>query len=76
MIAGSDIANGFASSLTESSGFSASRITSARRVGSDSAANVRSRAASENLTIWFSIKRAKGCQPGRHSGAERSEAPE
>jgi hypothetical protein len=40
--AGSDIANGAASALTEISGSSASRITSARRVGSDSAAKVRS----------------------------------
>jgi hypothetical protein len=55
MIAGSDIENGAASSLTEISGCSASRITSARRVGSESAAKVRSRAASINLTIWFSI---------------------
>ncbi len=42
MIAGSDIANGAASALTEMSGSSASRITSARRVGSASAAKVRS----------------------------------
>ena len=46
MIAGSDIENGAASSLTDTSGSDASRITSARRVGSDSAAKVRSRAAS------------------------------
>jgi hypothetical protein len=44
MIAGSDIANGPFSSLTEHPGFSASRMTSARRVGSASAAKVRSRA--------------------------------
>ncbi len=56
MTAGSDILNGDASSLTDRAGRSASRITSARRVGSDSAAKVRSRLASENLTIWFSIK--------------------
>jgi hypothetical protein len=43
MIAGSDTLNGTASSLTESPGSAASRITSARRVGSDSAANVRLR---------------------------------
>jgi len=54
--AGSDIVNGAARSLTERSGFSASRITIARRVGSESAAKVRSRGAFENLTIWFSIK--------------------
>jgi len=46
MIAGSDIENGAANSLTDSSGSDASRITSARRVGSDSAAKVRSRLAS------------------------------
>jgi len=42
MIAGSDIANGAASSLTERPGSCASRITSERRVASDSAAKVRS----------------------------------
>jgi hypothetical protein len=42
MTAGSDIANGAASSLTESPGSCASRITSARRVASESAAKVRS----------------------------------
>ena len=44
--AGSDISNGSASSLTERPSPPASRATSARRVGSDSAAKVRSRAAS------------------------------
>jgi len=44
MIAGNDIANGVASALTERPGSSASRITSARRVGSESAAKVRSSA--------------------------------
>ena len=43
MIAGSDTGNGAASALTEMSGSAASRITSARRVGSASAAKVRSR---------------------------------
>ena len=43
MIAGSDTGNGAASALTERSGSAASRITSARRVGSESAAKVRSR---------------------------------
>jgi len=62
MIAGSETGNGAASSLTERSGCSASRITIARRVGSDSAAKVRSSVVSENLTIWFSIKAQKGCQ--------------
>jgi len=44
MIAGSDTENGAASALTDSPGSSASRITSARRVGSASAAKVRSSA--------------------------------
>ncbi len=43
MIAGSDIANGCASSLTESVSRSDNRDNSARRVGSASAAKVRSR---------------------------------
>jgi hypothetical protein len=43
MIAGSDIANGCASSLTESVSRSDSRVNNARRVGSASAAKVRSR---------------------------------
>ncbi len=42
--AGSDIANGCASSLIETASPPLSRATSARRVGSDSAAKVRSRA--------------------------------
>lgn len=56
MMAGSDTLNGAASSLTDSPGSTASRITSARRVGSASAPNVRSRVASETLTIWLSIE--------------------
>jgi hypothetical protein len=44
--AGSDMANGSASSLTERPSPPASRTTSARLVGSDSAAKVRSRATS------------------------------
>jgi hypothetical protein len=51
MIAGSDTANGIASALTEIPGSSASRIISARRVGSASAAKVRSRGSALNLTI-------------------------
>ena len=43
MIAGSDIAKGFASSLTESVPRPESCASSARRVGSASAAKVRSR---------------------------------
>jgi len=46
MIAGSDIANGRASSLTEMPSCLPSRASSARRVGSDSAAKVRSSVAS------------------------------
>ena len=44
MMAGSDTGNGRASSLTDRLSRSASRATSARRVGSASAAKVRSRA--------------------------------
>jgi hypothetical protein len=40
--AGSDIANGCASSLTDTLSASPSRASSARRVGSDNAAKVRS----------------------------------
>ena len=43
MMAGSDIAKGCASSLTEMLSRLESRANSARRVGSASAANVRSR---------------------------------
>jgi len=42
MIAGSDIANGLARSLTETVSSASSRASSARRVGSDRAAKVRS----------------------------------
>jgi hypothetical protein len=51
MIAGSDSLNGCASVLTESSDSSASRMTRARRVGSASAAKVRSSWPAECLTI-------------------------
>jgi hypothetical protein len=47
MTAGSDIAKGLASSLTDTSLASLRRASSARRVGSASAAKVRSRAAGE-----------------------------
>ncbi|MET4798897.1 hypothetical protein ABIA96_001456 [Bradyrhizobium sp. LB11.1] len=40
MIAGSEIENGAASSLTDRLSFSPSRAISARRVGSDSAAKI------------------------------------
>jgi len=53
--AGSDIANGAASSLTDNPGCCASRITSARRVASDSAAKVRSSGSALNFTMWLSI---------------------
>jgi hypothetical protein len=46
MIAGSDIENGWASSLTDRLSCSTSRAKSARRVGSESAAKVRSSVAS------------------------------
>jgi hypothetical protein len=55
MIAGSDIANGCASSLTESVSRLPSRATRARRVGSASAAKVRSNVSSLYLTMRFSI---------------------
>ena len=46
MIAGSDIENGCASSLTDRLSCSTSRASSARRVGSESAAKVRSSVSS------------------------------
>ena len=46
MTAGSDIENGCASSLTERPSLSFRRASSARRVASESAANVRSKAVS------------------------------
>jgi hypothetical protein len=57
MIAGSETANGAASALTERSGCAASRVTSARRVGSASAAKVRSSGVPLNLTIGLRIER-------------------
>ena len=51
MIAGNDTANGSASALTEIPGCSASRASKARRVGSASAAKVRSRGLALCLTI-------------------------
>ena len=44
MMAGSDIANGAANSVTESPSAAFKRASNARRVGSASAANVRSSA--------------------------------
>ena len=46
MIAGSEIGNGCASSLTDRLSRSPSRANNARRVGSESAAKVRSSVAS------------------------------
>jgi hypothetical protein len=57
MIAGSDTANGSARALTERSGSSASRANNARRVGSASAAKVRSSGALLYLTMWLRIGR-------------------
>ena len=57
MIAGSDTANGSARALIERSGSSASRANNARRVGSASAAKVRSSGASLYLTMWLRIGR-------------------
>jgi hypothetical protein len=51
MIAGKETANGLASALIDRSGSAASRATSARRVGSASAAKMRSSGAGFNLTM-------------------------
>jgi hypothetical protein len=51
MIAGNDMANGLASSLTERPSLSLNRASSARRVGSERAAKVRSSAMSPYLTM-------------------------
>jgi hypothetical protein len=56
MIAGNDMANGCASSLTDRLSRPESRASNARRVGSASAANVWSKALSLYLTIQFSIR--------------------
>ena len=61
--AGSDIGSGRASSLTEALSPPFSRASSARRVGSASAAKVRSSMSSEYLTIRLTIKPVRGaCQ--------------
>ncbi|AJZ60138.1 hypothetical protein OI25_205 [Paraburkholderia fungorum] len=54
--AGNDIAKGSASSLTDRSFTPDRRASNARRVGSDSAAKVRSSNASLNLTMRLSIE--------------------
>src|SRR5262245_33233550 len=68
MMAGSDTGNGFASSLTEKCLPALSLATIARRVGSDSAAKVRSMRSelrSEYLTIWLSVGRgSRSVNPG------------
>ncbi|CAE6844385.1 hypothetical protein R69749_04606 [Paraburkholderia domus] len=58
--AGNDIANGSASSLTDRSFSSERRASNARRVGSDSAAKVRSSTVSLNLTMRLSIETRVG----------------
>ena len=65
MIAGSDTANGSASALIERSGSSASRASKARRVGSASAAKVRSSGASLYLTMWLRIGRRRALSSAR-----------
>src|SRR5665809_32800 len=72
MMAGRDMGNGWASSLTETFSRTSSCAMRARRVGSASAAKVRSRAVSRYLTIWLSIRRlhracqSSGCMPSLH----------
>jgi hypothetical protein len=64
--AGNDMANGSASSLTDSS-LRDKRASSARRVGSDNAAKVRSSSASLNLTMRLSIEtRMRMSRTGPH----------
>ena len=53
--AGRDIENGCASSLIDRLSLSLMRASSARRVGSDSAAKVRSSPTCECLTIWLTV---------------------
>jgi hypothetical protein len=64
MIAGSDMGNGSASSLTERACASSSRASSARLVGSARAAKVRSRTASLYLTIKLSVSQSLGLSMG------------
>jgi hypothetical protein len=71
MIAGRETGNGFASSLTDRFSSSASRARSARRVGSESAAKVRSRVSPEYLTIRFSVGRSRGLVKRGHCATER-----
>jgi len=65
MIAGSDTANGSASALIERSGCSERRANKARRVGSASAAKVRSSGASLYLTMWLRICRRRALSSAR-----------
>lgn len=55
--AGSDISNGCASSLTETVSRSVSRASSARRVGSERAAKVRSRCGAGEvvMSFWYQV---------------------
>jgi len=55
MTAGNDIENGFASSLTDRPLSSLSRASSARRVGSESAANVRSKVRLLAVSLYLTM---------------------
>jgi hypothetical protein len=73
--AGKDIANGSASSLTDRSFSWDRRASNARRVGSDSAAKVRSSNASLNLTMRLSIEaRVRMSRTGAHFSQSVREA--
>jgi hypothetical protein len=75
--AGSDIACGRASSDTDTLSASASRATIARRVGSASAAKVRSRTGCGYLTMGLSIAQSGALVKSRSGAvilAERSES--
>src|SRR5579859_7849844 len=73
--AGKDIANGSASSLTDRSFSWDKRASNARRVGSDSAAKVRSSNASLNLTMRLSIEtRVRMSRTGAHFSQSSQEA--
>lgn len=76
-IAGRDMSNGWANSVTDDSP-RARRVRIARRVGSASAANVVSRLRSEYLTIWLSIAGRSPAVKHEMHGASRpsvSQAP-
>jgi hypothetical protein len=65
MMAGSDTLKGSASALTERFGASASRANKARRVGSASAAKVRSSGVLLYLTMWLRIGRRRALSSAR-----------